>query len=84
MQSTLESLDRKIMVGMYQYVNTMIREYPYRFVHIFSRNHDIFTYLAHNYIDEFRLTLIRRRAIYVAALEVLALRMHRMCCAAGI
>jgi hypothetical protein len=58
MQSTLESLDRKIMVGMYQYVNTMIRGYPYRVVLIFRRNHDIFTYLAHNYIEEFRLILI--------------------------
>jgi hypothetical protein len=46
------------MVGMYQYVNTMIRGYPYRVVHISRRNHLIFTYLAYNYIDEFRLKLI--------------------------
>jgi hypothetical protein len=36
----------------------MIRGYPYSFVHIFRRNYDIFTYLAHNYIEEFRLILI--------------------------
>jgi hypothetical protein len=38
------------------------------------------------YYREFssQLTLIRRRAIYVAALEVLTVRTHRMCCAAGI
>ena len=34
--------------------------------------------------DEIRLTFIRRRAIYGADLEVLAVRTHPMCCAAGI
>jgi hypothetical protein len=58
MQSTLDSLDRRIMVEMYQYVNTMIRGYPYRVVHVFRKNNDIFTYMAHNYIEEFRLILI--------------------------
>jgi hypothetical protein len=47
------------MVGMYQYVNTMIRGYPYRVVHIFRRNHDIFVYLTYNYINEFRLIYVQ-------------------------
>ena len=34
--------------------------------------------------DDGHLTFIRRRAIYGADLEVLAVRTHPMCCAAGI
>jgi len=56
--------------------------------HFLASVNYLFEYAFQNASDsnmvESQLTFIRRRAIYGADLEVLAVRTHPMCCAAGI
>jgi hypothetical protein len=56
-----ESLNLMIMLGLYQPVGTMIRDYPYKVMHVIRSVHEIFLLLEHNFIDEFRLIQLPQR-----------------------
>ena len=58
---TLQTVNLMMSLGMYQPVDTLIRDYPYIVMHINVRDDEIFVVLGHNFIDEFRLIQLSQR-----------------------